>query len=517
MAGKLITMGKVKQILQLSEQGISQREISRRLQIDRKTIAQYLSKKKEFNYKAEALLSMSDLELEELFKTKVTAIDNNEEYLYLSSQFPRFKEELKKTGVTRFSLWEEYKGIHSEGYGYSQMCYHYQQWLVSENVSMRLHHDYGMELFIDFTGKKIPYFSPELNAVTESEVLITILGGSGYFYVEATGSQKVEDFVLGITNSIHHFGGVSKVFIPDNLKSGVTSANKYQAVLNDTFLSMVNHYGTTVCPARVRKPKDKAMVESVVNVVYSRVFAPLRDKLPHGLTELNNAIKDLVAIANAKNFQGRDYSRLDLFQNYEKGSLMPITMGRFELTKSYKLKVNKDYHVYFSKDRHSYSVPYKYAGKRIKAIASSSIISFYYNGIQIASHLRSNIVNDYTTKVEHMHPSHKYVKQWEPAAAYAWGSAIDTSVEEYLRNMISKGSYPHMARRMFEGVVNISKKYGNPRLINACKRALSYKVYDYTTLKNIIANNLDLLDQCQRVKTTQLPSHANIRGSKYYK
>lgn len=516
MAGKLITMGKVKQILQLLEQGVSQREIARLLQINRKTVSQYLTRIKEFDYTIKVLLSMSDLELEGLFSAKLTPIDSNEEYRYLLSLFPYFKEELKRTGVTRFLLWEEYKRRRSGGYAYSQMCYHYQQWIVSQNVSMHLKHEYGIELFIDFTGKKIPYFCPELNAVTESEVLVTILGGSGYFYVEATGSQKVEDFVLGITNSIHNFGGIPKVLIPDNLKSGVTSAGKYQAVLNNTFLSMANHYGATVSPARVRHPKDKALVESIVNVVYYGVFAPLRDKLPRGLAELNSAIKELVAIANAKNFQNRDYSRLHLFQNFEKESLMPITMGRFELSKSYKLKVNKDYHVYFNKDKHSYSVPYKYVGKRIKAVVSSKTISFYYNFIQIATHIRSNIINDCSTKDEHMHPSHRYVKQWEPSVAYDWGCKIDSSVEEYLRFMISASNYPHMTRRMFEGVVDISKKHGNIRLINSCKRALSYKVYDYTTLKNIISNNLDLLDQCQRVNA-KLPSHSNIRGSQYYK
>jgi transposase len=517
MAGKLITMSKVKQILQLIEQGISQREISRCLQIDRKTVGQYFSKNKELNLTKENLQSIPDEELESLFKSTVSYFDSNEEYKYLESQFSYFRKELKRTGVTRFILWEEYRRTRPGGYSYSQMCHHYQQWLNSEKVSMHLEHRSGEEMYIDFTGDRLRYFCPDFGKAVEAEVLVTILGGSRNFYVEAVRSQKKEEFTMAVSNSLYHFGGVPKVFVPDNLKSGVTTADKYQPLINDTFLSMANHYGATVSAARSRKPRDKAMVESIINVVYTSVFAPLRDKLPHGLTELNTNIKELVAIAVAKNFQNRDYSRKELFEKYEKSTLMPLPMQRYEITQSYKLKVNTEYHVYFNKDRHSYSVPYKYAGKRIKAVVSSNTISLYYNNIQIASHIRSSNENGYTTKDEHRHPNHRYVDQWEPAVAYAWGNKIDLVVEDYMRNMMSESTYPHVARRMYEGVVKLSKKYGHYRLTNACKRALNYKVYDYSTLKNILSNNLDQHDRGPVVSTVKLPYHENIRGAQYYK
>jgi transposase len=517
MAGKLITMSKVKQILQLNEQGVSQREISRCLQIDRKTVGHYLSKNKGLNLAQEALQSMPEEELESLFKAGVPYFESNEEYKYLESQFPYFRKELKRTGVTRFVLWEEYRRTRTKGYSYSQMCHHYQQWLNSENVSMHQHHDYGQEMYIDFTGDKLSYYCPDAGRALKAEVLVTILGGSRYFYVEAVRSQKVEDFTMAVSNSLHHFGGVPKVFIPDNLKSGVSSADKYQPVINNTFLSMANHYGATVSPARSRKPQDKALVESIINVVYTSVFAPLRDQLPIGLTELNKTIQELMAIAVAKNLQNRDYSRKDLFWKYEKSALKPLPPQRYEITKSYKFKVNTEYHVYFYKDRHSYSVPYKYAGKKVKAVVSSSTISFYYNNQQIASHIRSAIENGYTTKDEHRHPNHRYVDQWEPSFACTWGRMIDPVVEDYMRKMMSQSTYPHMARRMHEGVVNLSKKYGYYRLINACKRALAYRVYDYTTLKNILSNNLDDHGSGSTTNVVKLPLHENIRGAQYYK
>lgn len=516
MAGKLITMGKVKQILQLSEQGISQREISRRLNVNRKSIVHYIARMDELRLSIQDLLSMPDIELESLMTKRPSLTDTNEEYQYLESLFPYFKKELKETGVTRYVLWGEYRSGRPGGYGYSQMCYHYQQWLISQKISMRMAHDYGEEMFIDFTGSKLRYFCPHLNSVAEAEVLVSILGGSQFHYVEATKSQRTEDFVGGVSNSIHYFGGVPKVLIPDNLKSAVTTASNFQPALNETFLSMANHYKTTVCPARPTHPQDKALVESIINLVYSEVFAPLRNQLPHGIDGLNEKIRRLLPNANKRNFQNRDYSRLDLFEDYEKETLKPITMDRYEITQSYKLRADKFYHVYFNKDKHSYSVPYKYAHKRVKAVTTPTIISIYYNGSQIACHIRSKEVNGTTTNLEHMHPSHKYVQQWEPSQAYQWGADIEPIVEQYLQNMISHCSYPHMARRMFEGVRDLCKRYGSQRLVNACKRALGYNASDYTTLKNILSNRLDLLDQSNNNTVLMLPRHNNIRGSKYY-
>ena len=516
MAGKLITMGKVKQILQLSEQGISQREISRRLNVNRKSIVHYIARMDELRLSIQDLLSMPDIELESLMTKRPSLTDTNEEYQYLESLFPYFKKELKETGVTRYVLWGEYRSGRPGGYGYSQMCYHYQQWLISQKISMRMAHDYGEEMFIDFTGSKLRYFCPHLNSVAEAEVLVSILGGSQFHYVEATKSQRTEDFVGGVSNSIHYFGGVPKVLIPDNLKSAVTTASNFQPALNETFLSMANHYKTTVCPARPTHPQDKALVESIINLVYSEIFAPLRNQLPYGIDGLNEEIRRLLPNANKRNFQNRDYSRLDLFEDYEKETLKPITMDRYEITQSYKLRADKFYHVYFNKDKHSYSVPYKYAHKRVKAVTTPTMISIYYNGIQIASHIRSKEVNGTTTHLEHMHPSHKYVQQWEPSQAYQWGADVDPIVEQYLQNMISQCSYPHMARRMFEGVKDLHKRYGNQRLINACDRALGCNASDYTTLKNILSNKIDLLEKNNTASVVMLPRHENIRGSKYY-
>ena len=178
---------------------------------------------------------------------------------------------------------------------------------------MLLSHEYGEELFIDFTGSKLSYFCLNRQITSEVDVLVVILGGSQYFYVEARECQKLEDYVCGVCNAILYFGGVPKVLIPDNLNSGVTTASRFLAVLIDTFLSFVNHYMTTVCPTRPFTPTDKALVEINLNVVFTEIFAPFRNDLPEGLDALNTEFLKNLSIANSKNFQGRDYSRLNLY------------------------------------------------------------------------------------------------------------------------------------------------------------------------------------------------------------
>ncbi len=517
MAGKLITMSKVKQILQQIDHGLTQREISRRLCVDRKTVALYLKKRKLISLTTQEILSLPDVEAEALFKADIPVVDDKEEYQYLESLFLYFKKEIKKHRVTKFTLWQEYRNKSPNGYSYSQMCYHYRQWLKRDNVSMHMEHAYGEELYIDYTGRKISYYNTVLKRQVKEEVLICLLGGSNYFYVEAMHSQKMEDYISGVANAIHFFGGVPRTLILDNLKSGVILASKHQATINDSFLSMANHYGAIVDPTRPYAPTDKSLVEGAVNLTYNRVFSPLRNASFDSITRLNESIKELVVKANSINFQNRDYSRKDLFEKHEKQTLKPITMGLYEPTKSYKLKVNIQYHVYFNKDKHSYSVPYIYVGKRVKAVVTKNTISFYYNYSQIATHLRSSNENKFTTKNEHMPPHHRYVKEWEPAVAYEWARKIDPNVEEFVSKMLSGNTYYHKARKMYDGVVSISRKHGNTRLINACKRALFYKTYDYTNLKNIIANNLDLLDCEKRLPKKKIPLHANIRGANYYK
>ena len=227
-------------------------------------------------------------------------------------------------------------------FSYSRFCDHFKQYRISQGGSLRFEYQPGDKLFIDFTGKKLAVIDPLTGEVTEVDVYVAILGYSQLTYVQAVPSQRKEDFIAATENALHYFGGVPQVLIPDNLKSAVTKADKYEAQINSTFLDFANHYGTTVMPARSYKPQDKAHVERAVNMAYSRIFAPLRNRIFHRLGDLNEAISDLLTIHNDKHFQRRPISRRMLFEQEEKHLLGQLAADRYEIKQSKEATVMKN-------------------------------------------------------------------------------------------------------------------------------------------------------------------------------
>ena len=262
--------------------------------------------------------------------------------------------------------------LHPDGYSYSQFCDHYRQWKKTMSGSYHQTHQPGEKMFIDYTGKRLSVIDPQSGEVTEVEVYVAVLGYSQMTYVEAVESQKKEDFISATQNALHFFGGVPRVLIPDNLKSAVQKADKYEAEINTAFMDFANHYGTTVLPARSRKPQDKAIVEKTVSIAYSRIFAPLRDRIFHSLSSLNRAIAELLVIHNRQSFQQRTESRSELFELEEKKALLPLAEERYEIRIFKEATVMKNGYIQIYEDKHSYTVPYRFIGQKVKLIYSAS-------------------------------------------------------------------------------------------------------------------------------------------------
>jgi len=261
MSGTAIEMSKVKQVIRMYESGVSIKGISRKLGISRNTVKEYLRKINHQNLSPPELLEKDTPELEGMF---VASVYTTEKYLQLESQFPYFEKELKRTGVTRQLLWHEYKEKYSDGYGYSQFCNHFSRWQKTSNASMHMDHEPGDKTFIDFAGKKLSYIERETGEIIPVEVLITCLGYSQMIYVEGFRNQKNESFVTGCEDALYYYQGATKALVPDNLKSGVTVASKYEPEINEMYREFANHYGMVVYPARSRSPQDKAYVKFIV-------------------------------------------------------------------------------------------------------------------------------------------------------------------------------------------------------------------------------------------------------------
>jgi len=514
MANKRIDMKQIRQIHRLYTQGVSRVQISNRLLLSRNTVKKYIAlfNKEEVDQKALKKLSDSDLGKFLSSKEKEEPIKLQE----LQALFPYFEKELKKVGVGKLLLWKEYKEKCPDGYQSSQFCHYYSEWKQSSSVVMHFEHKAGDKLFIDYTGKKLSFIDKETGEVQECEVFVAALGSSQYTYVEASKSQKKEDFIRSIENALHYFKGVPQVLVTDNLKSAVTKSSKYEPTLNDTFLDFARHYQTSIRPTRAYKPRDKALVENSVRIAYTRIFAPLRKETFFSLSELNNAVWGKLKTHNKTNFQGRKYSRKDLFLEVEQKELYTLPDNRYEMKQYAFGTVYKNSHVYLGKDKHYYSVPYQFIGKRIKLIFSDTKVDIYYKQEPIASHERNYQFYRYSTKKDHMPTAHQFVSEWNPDKFIDWAEGIGEECRRYIIRVLQKQQHPEHNYKSCLGILSFAKKVGKERLNSACKRGLAYDVFSYRIIQNILEKGLDRLEE-ELEEDRKAPLHQNIRGQHYYK
>jgi len=334
-------------------------------------------------------------------------------------------------------------------------------------------------------------------------------------YAEAVYSQESCNFIRANENAFLSFGGVTECIVPDNLKSGVIRPSKYEPDINFQYLSFAAHYNTIILPARSGKSKDKALVESMVRIVYQRVFAPLRNRIFYSLYELNAAIFELTDKHNNTPFQRLGISRNELFDQIEKTALRPLPAQRYEFKKYAHLKVAFNYHIYLSEDIHYYSVPYRFISKKVKVIYTEGSVEIFYNNLRIAYHKRNREKGAYSTIDSHMPSNHAYYASWSPERITGWAAKVGPDVEKMIAEILKAKKHPEQAFKVCLGVINLEKKYGPSRVNQACKRALSYELYSYKSVKNILEKGLDSIKE-ESYQEMTLPIHANIRGADYY-
>jgi transposase len=456
----------------------------------------------------------------DLWKKLEPPIPTPGRYAILEILFPQIEKELKKTGITRLLVWQQYKGQHPQGYGYGQFCYHYQQWLLHKGATMHFEHKAGDKLFVDYTGKKLCIFPTPDGPPTEVEVFIAVLGCSQLTYVEASLSQQKEDFLSCLENALHYFNGVPKAIVPDNLKAAVTKSSRYEAQINETFADFALHYNTAVLPTRAYKPRDKALVEGAVRIVYNRVFAQLQKRTFCSLQALNEAIKAEMESYNGMLFQGKAYSRRDLFAETDKTALLPLPAERFQIKYYLTAKVYKNSHVWLGADKHYYSVPYRYIGKRVKFIYSRNQVEIYNGYERIACHGRDRKAFGYTTLKDHLPSSHQFVSDWHPEKFLNWAADMGPSVKSLIAGVLQSKAHPEQAYKSCIGILSLAKKAGKERLELACQRALYYQSYSYRTIKNILDKGLEEWHEdafsSLAAYSSAIPTHSNIRGKAYY-
>ena len=507
-----LTMRKIKEILRLRwECDLSQSKIAQSCGISRSTVSEYLNRAEVAGLSWPLPKDLSEVDLEkQLYPTR----SSGRKQASPTPDWTMIHKEVKKKGVTLLLLWMEFKRDHPDGYHYSQFCASYRKWRSNLDLSMRQDHKAGEKLFVDYCGLTIPVTDRNTGEENDAQIFVATMGASDCTYAEATKTQQLPDWISSHERALNFFGGCPEVLVPDNLKSGVTSACRYEPDLNPTYQMFAEHYGIAVIPARVRKPQDKAKVEKNVQNVENWILGPLRNQTFFSLAEVNQAIREGVKYLNNRTFQKLDDTRKSLFEALDQPALKPLPTTPFDYADWGKATVGKDYHVEL--ERHYYSVPHAYARRKVEIRYSEKTVEIYCYGERIASHVRSKHEGGCTTVREHMPKAHQAVLDWTPERLLEEAKRMGPSTSQLIEHVIDSSAHPLQGARSSLGILRLKNTFGSDRLERACERALLIHAFTYKSVRSILQKKLDHLPLSEPPPTTPSIYHNNIRGSKYY-
>jgi transposase len=432
-------------------------------------------------------------------------------------------KELARVGVTLQLLWEDYASAHGErAYKYTQFCEHYQRFRSTLRRSMRQVHRAGEKLFIDYSGKGIDLIDRETGEIIEVQIFVASMCASKYTYAEATRTQSLPDWIGSHVRMFEYFGCVPEILVPDNLKSAIQVACRYEPEETSTYYDMATHFGCSIIPARPRKPKDKAIVESHVLVVQRWIVARLRNRQFFSLLEINAAILELLEDLNQRPFQKLTGSRASAFAEIDRPAMKPLPTAIYHYADFCRPIVNIDYHIEVGVTKgikHYYSVPHHLVGQRLFVKYTSGIVECYFKGRLVAAHARSFEHGKASTLDEHRPESHRQHSQWSPSRLLSWGEKIGIGTRAVVRHMMESRPHPEHGYRSCLGLMRLAKEYGEQRLEAACRLALnkgdpSYKRIQ-KMLKNKMENEADWVTDAEASPTTSL-IHGNVRGAQYF-
>ena len=422
--------------------------------------------------------------------------------------------EMKKPHVTLQLLWEEYSKDHPDGYKYTRFCEYYRRYKCKQDISLRQEHKAGERMFVDWAGDTIPIWDAETGERRQVSVFVAILGASNYTFARAFENRQQPAWIQAHIGAWEFFGGVAKLTIPDNEKTGVTTAGRYEMDVHRAYEELTEYYGTVAIPARPRQPKDKAKVESAVLNTERRIFAVLRDQKFFSLGELNAAIEKALKNLNERPFQKMPGNRKLLFDQIERSALGPLPLTRYEVATWTKAKVNIDHHIQV--DWHFYSVPYHLTNEYVEVRLTSRTVEIIHQGNRVALHQRSYMRGRATTELMHRPKGHQEHVEWSPERLENWaGKAIGESGRQVVSKILKSQRHPERGYRSCLGLIRLARKYGADRTERGCRIALDKDACSYRSVESILKNGLDR--QGEKPPVFKVTSHENIRGAEYYR
>jgi transposase len=508
-----MSMRKIKEVLRLRfELQLGQREIARACSISQGAVHNYLKKAAAAGIGWPPPEDWDEKRIEKTLFGDRHPIERRQRTL---PDFPALHEQFQQHRHLTLQLaWEEYRQVHLDGYGYSRFCELYGRWLQKQDVVLRQNHTPGEKGFVDWAGRTIPIQDPRTGEIRGAALFLMVLGASNYTYAEATLDQQMAAWLGCHLHAFKYFGGVPRLLVPDNTRTGVSRACRYDPDLNPTYQEMAIHYGVGVVPARPYRARDKAKVESGVLVAERWIIAALRHRTFFRLEDLNQAIWELLEKLNHRHFKKRDGSRASVFENVERAALLPLPAEPFDMSQWSKARVNIDYHIAF--DHNFYSVPYHLVQERVEVRSTPTTVEIFHQGQRVASHPRGRGKDQAITQNEHRPKSHQAHLEWTPSRMVHWAEQIGPHTAQLIERILSEKPHPEMGYRSCLGIIRLAERYSATRMEAAAQRALESNACRYQSVKSILKNSLDQQPFTQLPALPPPPPHDNIRGGEYF-
>ena len=514
MPQKGLSMRKIKEVLRLRfAANLHQDQIARSCSIGQTTVHRYLKKAAAAGLKWPLPEEYDDRQLNELlFPSRAGPTQPHRRD---GVDFAKVYSELKThRHLTVQLIWEEYRQNQPDGYGYSRFCELYQRWSRNHDVVMRQDHVPGEKMFVDWAGPTVPIYGHQTGEATPASLFVAVLGASTYTFARATIGQGLANWIDCHVRAFEFFDGTTRLIVPDNPRTGVDRACRYEPDINRTYHEMSQHYGTAVMPARPYKPRDKAKVENAVLLAERWILAALRHHKFFALAELQDAIAPLLERLNNRPFRKREGTRASLYASEDRPALQALPVERYVMADWKTVRASIDYHVEI--DRHYYSVPYQLAGQQLEARFTSTTVEIFDAGKRIASHIRSSAPYHHTTVHAHMPKSHQAHLEWTPSRLIHWAATVGTATTAVVRTILESKPHPEIGYRACLGIMRLAKTYSTQRLEAASQRAIDLQACSYASLRSMLKRSLDQQTTIDIEPERTSPRHENLRGAGYY-
>ena len=507
-AKRELTMRQVRHMLRLAHDGVSAREIGRRLGVARSTIQDNLKRAAAAGLVWPLPGELTDDALEARLFARA-GIRPGARRLP-EPDWARLAVELKKPGVNLTVLWDEYRGVHPEGYGYSRFCELFRSFERRLSPTMRQTHAPGDKLFVDFSGKTLAIVDRATGEVRAAQIFVAVLGASSFTYAEAVWTQTLPDWIGAHVRLFARLGGAPRLIVPDNLKAGVNRASFYDPELNRSYGAMASHYGVDVLPTRPRRPRDKAKVENGVRFAQSCILGRLRHQTFFSLEEANAAIAGACDRINDHVMKRLGVTRRHLFETIERPALAELPASPYEYAEWRLARASLDYHV--EHESFFYSVPHALIREQVDLRATARMVEIFHRGRRVAVHERRYHGPRHATTPEHMPSAHRRYAEWTPDRFRRWAATIGPNTEGLIIAILARRPHPEQGFRSCLGILRLFRDLDRARAETVAARALEIGALTCRSVASILETGLDR----RKTSPVAIVDHANLRGPGYF-